>query len=496
MAGRRRSAPGTPTARNRGRQLNRVRITRIGRSSLLALLVLWTSAGAEAAIHVVGPEDYREALARLEPGDTLALQPGDYREGLPVHDLLGTQERPIHIAGPQDGEPAVIHPRRGSNVVSIVDSRWVTVRNLVIDGDGRAADGVKAEGNADFAHHITLSDLVIRNLQRHQQIVGISTKCPARGWIVRNNEIRGAGTGMYFGHPEGRAPFVDALIEHNLVTDAIGYAMQIKHQGPRPELEGLPEGRSVSVIRHNVFAKGEDSSTGRRARPNVLLGHFPPSGPGVSDRYAVYGNLFYNNPTERLFQGEGDIALYDNLFVNPVGDAIAIMAHKGDPRRIAIFHNTVLARDTGIWFRTTERTERALVRGNAVFAGTPFSGDGASAEGNVVASYQEADDHLRAPFAEPGQLDLVPREGRLRGSVSLPPDMLWDLPDARRDFDGSGRSGERLGAYDGPGEQPHWMPALEIKPARAAEARAHRRRTNPESPLVVRRSSPGSGRVR
>lgn len=473
-------------------QLNRMRVTRSSRLWSLLLLVLVPVASPEAAIHVVGPEDYREVLARLEPGDTLALQPGEYREGLPVHGLVGTEEQPIHIAGPETGDPAIIHPRRGSNTVSIVDSRWVTVRNLVIDGDGKAADGVKAEGHADFAHHITLSDLVIRNLQRHQQIVGISTKCPARGWVVRNNEIHGAGTGMYFGHPDGDAPFVDALIEHNLVTGSIGYAMQIKHQGPRPDLEGLPDGRSVSVIRHNVFAKDDGSSTGNRARPNVLLGHFPPSGPGVNDRYAVYGNLFYNNPSERLFQGEGDIALYDNLFVNPAGGAIAIMPHQGDPRRIDIFHNTVLARDTGIWFRTTDRTERALVRGNAVFAGKPFSGDGASAGDNIADSYEQADEHLRAPFAEPGELDLAPREGRLAGSVSLPPEVLWTLPDGRRDFDGAERSGERLGAYDSDDDRPRWMPALEIKPPRAGEARADRYRAGSGS-AVVRRSSTAFG---
>lgn len=434
-------------------------------AALCALLVMPLVGSVQAETYVVGPNFYHLTLRGLEPGDTLALQAGEYRKGLPIHNLRGTEDQPIHIAGPQTGDPAIIYPRRGSNVVSIIDSRWVTVRDLVIDGDGRSADGVKAEGNAEFADFITLSGLVIRNLQQHQQIVGISTKAPARGWVIRSNEIRGAGTGMYFGHSNGSAPFVDALIEHNLVIDSIGYAMQIKHQQPRPERsDRAKEGRSISVIRHNVFAKGENSSTGNKARPNVLLGHFPPSGPGMNDRYAVYGNLFYNNPTERLFQGEGDIALYNNLFVNPAGDGIAIMPHKGHPRRISIFHNTVVARDTGIWFRTSEKTERALVRGNAVFAAKPFRGDGASAEDNTGQPYQQADEYLQAPFADPGSLNLAPREGRLTGSVSLPPELLWDLPDARRDFDGAERSEQRHGAYDGANGQAEWMPDLEIKP--------------------------------
>ncbi len=57
-------------------------------------------------------------------------------------------------------------------------------------------------------------------------------------------------------------------------------------------------------------------------RPNVLVGHFPLEGPGVDDDYAIYGNFFYQNRDEALFQGEGNVALYGNLFVNEYGDAI------------------------------------------------------------------------------------------------------------------------------------------------------------------------------
>ncbi len=72
--------------------------------------------------------------------------------------------------------------------------------NLEIDGAGALqVDAVKAEGNADFAHHITLENLYIHNFAAQQQSVGISTKCPAWGWIVRGNRIEGVGTGMYFG---------------------------------------------------------------------------------------------------------------------------------------------------------------------------------------------------------------------------------------------------------------------------------------------------------
>ena len=51
-------------------------------------------------------------------------------------------------------------------------------------------------------------------------------------------------------------------------------------------------------------------STGGSARPNLLVGGFPPTGWGANDSYEIYGNFFYNNPVEALFQGTGNIKLY------------------------------------------------------------------------------------------------------------------------------------------------------------------------------------------
>ena len=80
----------------------------------------------------------------------------------------------------------------------------------------------------------------------------------------------------------------------------------------------------------------------------MLVGHFPPEGPGAEDNYAIYGNFFYQNRHEALFQGEGNVALYSNVFVNEHGDAIRIQPHNDIPRRIVIAYNTVIAEGTGI----------------------------------------------------------------------------------------------------------------------------------------------------
>src|SRR5262249_5346580 len=162
------------------------------------------------------------------------------------------------------------------------------------------------EGHAAFAHHITLERLTIRGHGNNQQIVGISTKCPAWNWTIRGNTIVGAGTGMYLGDSNGSAPFVAGLIERNVVVDSTGYSLQIKHQVARPEVPGMPAGRNTTVIRHNVFAK-PNSRAPEAARPSVLVGHFPREGRGADDHYVIYGNFFYQNRNEALFQGEGNV---------------------------------------------------------------------------------------------------------------------------------------------------------------------------------------------
>jgi hypothetical protein len=113
--------------------------------------------------------------------------------------------------------------------------------------------GLRYGGVASAA---TLAEkLEIHDHGADQQIVGISTKCPAWNWVIRRNSIGGAGPGQYLGNSDGSAEFVNGLIERNLVRDSIGYAMQIKHQNVRTTGIGEPAS-NTTIIRHNVFSKG------------------------------------------------------------------------------------------------------------------------------------------------------------------------------------------------------------------------------------------------
>jgi hypothetical protein len=386
---------------------------------------------AAAADYRTGAEDYREYLSRLQPGDRLLLEPGDYRQGLPLHHLSGGADHPIVIEAANLDAPPRFIARPGANTVSLVDVRHLVLRHLELDGRNLPVDAIKAEGHSRYADFITLEHLFIHDHAASQQNVGISTKCPTVGWIVRNNRIERVGTGMYFGDSDGSDPFVGGLIEANRVTHTLGYNLQIKHQKTRPADNA---DRHDTVIRYNVFSK-QDALPVPQARPNVLFGHLPLAGAGSEDRYLVYGNLFLHNPSEALLQAEGRVAVYDNLFINGSGDAIHIQPHNDVPRDMMIFSNTVLASGRGIQVRRAEGAAyRQRLIANVVSAGTPVQG-GETAH-NVTLPYRP--DLLDAALADLTPLLLersqaVPRlpEGLVRELAAYPDWKRATLPGAR-----------------------------------------------------------------
>ncbi len=430
------------------------------------ILALAVSVGpASAADHHAGPEDYRAVLPRLAAGDRLLLRAGDYTRGLPLHGLQGEAARPIVIEGPAQGARARFVARAGANTVSLADVRHVVIRNLELDGRNLPVDAVKAEGHARFAHFVTLENLHIHSHAASQQNVGISSKCPAFGWIVRGNRIERVGTGMYFGDSDGSDPFVAGLIEGNHVSDTLGYSLQIKHQKARPA--DLPEvdSRHDTVIRRNVFAKpGPAPAPGEKtpnARPNVLLGHFPTSGAGSEDRYLVYANLFLHNPGESLLQGEGNLAIYNNLFVTDGPDAIRIQPHNDVPREVRVLFNSVLAAGNGITVLEPEPNPHIqLLAGNLVFAARPLRG-GAQHE-NLTGNRAAAMRHLARADAIPATREAAARALAPRGappSRRLDPAWSAGLPDIERDFAGQARPLNAIGALVGPNSAPSLPPA-------------------------------------
>jgi hypothetical protein len=426
------------------------------------------AAGSSAANRVIdaGPGDYLYKLRALAPGDTLRLAPGTYAgidgtPGLPVYNLHGRPDAPIVITGPDRGARPLFVGTAEHNTVRIANASHVVLRNFDVDGRNLGGDGVNGQG---VSHHITLENLAIRGVGAGQGSVGISTnRAPAWNWTIRRCTIVGAGTGMYLGNSDGRNPFVAGVIEHNLVRDTIGYSLQIKHQLPWPADVALPAAPTVTIIRHNVFSKRSNGARGVDARPNLLVGDVPVSGPGRDNRYEIYGNFLFQNPTEALFQGEGNLAFYANVLVNDGGGGVAIQRHNGHVRDVHVFGNTIVTAGTGISIVGGEPAYTQRAAGNAVFASVPIAAP--DQESNVVGTFADASSHLVDADAGDERLDLRPKARALRANAVVTRE--WQqFTDWDRDFDDKARDWRVRGAFASGASGPGWPLQVGIKPAR------------------------------
>ena len=421
---------------------------------ILFHLTFFISSTSNAKLIIANSGNYTSYLNTLASGDTLFLASGNYTNNLTLNNINGILTKPIVIMG--NGSTTVFQGQSCCNTISLTKCSFIIIKNLKLDGLNLAIDAVKAEGTSgNWAHHITLEYLTIINYGSSQQNVGISTKCPAWNWVIRKNKIIGAGTGMYLGNSDGTKPFVNGIIEYNYIANTVGYNIEIKHQlnGQR---ELMPE-TSVdgkTIIRHNVFTKDETSSTGGNARPNLLVGGFATSGFGSKDYYEIYGNFFYNNPVEALFQGTGNIMLYQNIFVNhfdPSGfRAVYITPQNGvSPQDIKVFHNTIWALNSsgGIRLYTPNTSFKQYCYGNVVFAPLPITNFSDSVN-NITGSYSNLSAYVLSATANLNSLDLYPKSGQLKG-VLTPETLFKGNTDWDQDFNRDTYDWTYRGAYSG-----------------------------------------------
>ncbi len=428
-----------------------------------------------AATISANPSNYRQLVHTLQPGDTMMLAPGQYPP-LAITDLNGKSDAWITITGPSSGPPALIAGEGGSNTVEILNCSYLLIEHLRINSRNiPGAFGISAKGGVqNRTHDIRIEGNVLVGQGGDQQTDGISTKIPTWGWIIRNNQILQAGTGIYLGNSDGTQPFVHGLIENNLVQDTIGYDMEIKDQISLPPIPGMPTEPTSTIIRNNVFIK-DDRPSPDGDRPNVLVGAFPSSGAGSLNRYQIYGNYFYHNHREALFQASGRISLHDNIFVDAPADYPAVVLRRHNfPLQLAyVYNNTIYTAGKGIYFGTAALTGDAVV-GNLVLASLPISGPIARLAANLSGPIATAASYVVAPFFELGAMDFYPQSSKCAGSaIDLSP-FRGDV-DYDRDFNGIRKDETKgavvfRGAYAGMGANPGWHLQAAIKPAAVGSA--------------------------
>ncbi|OAI50293.1 hypothetical protein AYO44_05765 [Planctomycetaceae bacterium SCGC AG-212-F19] len=401
------------------------------------------------AVINVNPSNYLSLVPTAKPGDTVAFAAGNYTSGLNLSGINGTAGGWITFDG---SAGATILGTASQNTVELDNTSYLVFENFTVDSQ-HLNDGIKAGGGlTNVSHDILIKNNTIRNADSSQQTVGISTKCIAWNWTIQGNTIDGAGTGMYLGDSSGYAPFINGIIADNTVENTIGYGMQIKDQEPYALVAGMPSSGDT-VIRNNLFLNNDiQGALGQGARPNVMIGGFPASGPGATDTYQIVGNVIDNNVSggDYLMQVTGRASIHDNIFVNDIAQGgIHVQAHYDDtgtlfsPQQIAIYDNTIYAVGTGI-----AGAASWPVVGNLIFANT----SGAPGPSNIADSIANAGLYVKNPSTTVGSMDFTPLSGKCQGPPQNLSQFASDLA-YNLDFTGTTRPGSDIyyGAYEGSG---------------------------------------------
>jgi len=442
----------------------------VGLAGILALSVCCAT-GIQAGTISANPSNYKTLVNALNPGDTLNLAAGTYPL-LSISGINGTPSAWITIQGPVSGPPAVItvssaNPRC-CNLVQLDSVSYLAIRNLRVDSAlNEAIDGINARGTT---HDILVENCALVGQGASQGTVGISTKGTAWNWTIRGNTIIGAGTGMYLGNSTGDSPFINGLIEGNLIQDTVGYNTEIKWQAPYALPAGLDPNPHRTIIRNNVWIKskaqgsfGIDAAMIDGPRPNLLVGGFPNSGPGSSDLYEIYGNFFFQNADgESLFQGSGKLALHDNIFVGGTFAAIALHDHDLPLRLAYVYNNTIYGNVAGISVTNGGSLADSLVTGNLVFAPTGINAP--TAKDNIVATMANAGNYVNLPSLT-FPMDFYPKAGSAaKGATALDMSKFTSHTEYSVDFNRTSK-GTFLyrGAYAGEGTNPGWTLAATKK---------------------------------
>jgi len=430
------------------------------------LITLTLCATTSVVLHTqrrydANPGNYQSQLGKLNAGDTLVFTAGNYTNGINITNMHGAPDRWITLRSVTP-QAAVFLGKPGKNTIDIFNSSYIWVVDFLLDGQNIPdIDGIKAGGGgaSNYTHHIWIDGNVILGHGESQQVCGISTKLTSWDWIISHNIIRGAGTAIYLGNSDGTMPFIRGVIEYNLIENPTGYCMQIKHQLDRPNIAGIPGNGQTTIIRHNVFAK-DDRISPDGDRPNLLVDGQPLSGPGIDDRVEIYGNLLYYNPRENLFQGTGNLSVHDNIFVNTKGGCVNLQPHNNRaPKEVFLYHNTVYSAGTGARLSAADVNYQQVMRGNAVFAATPFSP--ATSDVNLTGTMSDALQYFNSPSGDINTMDFYPKSGAATSQIDLAPftkDISW-----QRDFNDDPQNGTTYGAYAGSGTNPGWKPSLSIK---------------------------------
>ena len=345
----------------------------------------------------IGPEtDLCATIEGLQPGEELALLPGDYRAGCVIR-RGGAPGAPIVIRSADPDRPAHLAQTRDVNVLNIRASD-IIIRGLHFGPTATDIDGVRIISG----HRITVEDCRFTGMGG---IAVVANHTSVRNLTVRRNVIRDSlATAMYFGCHDGLACTVTGLIiEGNHIRGVtaprpqIGYGLQVKLN-------------SAAIVRDNVILETK--------------------GPGIM----IYGSrdLITTSLVERNFVtgsrtssgivvGGGPVEVRNNIsgWNVEAGVALENYARRGLLRAVVVVHNSVYANQQGGITAPDQGPVEATILNNAIHAraGTPPlppERPGLRMTGNVDCTWAPC-------FANADALDFSPFAGSILVGRGLGP---------------------------------------------------------------------------
>lgn len=317
-------------------------ITRL--ASLLALCCV--EAGA-ANIEVGPADDWRAAIAGLQPGDTLSMRAGTY----PVSNffaitLVGTASQPITIRAVPGARPRIVQSG-AQNVLNIVQANFLTIEGLEFSGG--VAFGVRIAEGSD----ITLRDLVVRDVPG----TGIGAVVPGTTvsrLTIESVEIRQAARGIDLGCSNDGCRTVDAVVRRNWVHDLVDAPSQ-------PSI-------GIRVLTGSTGALVEDNVV-----HDVGLGLEVYSTLGNGSRHRVRRNAVWgtrDTPVQLVAHTDFENNL---VLANPTAAAIAAVniavVQQATPTALSIVNNTIISPGAAApALRLRNISGAALIANNALFS--------------------------------------------------------------------------------------------------------------------------------
>jgi hypothetical protein len=315
---------------------------------VLALAAGFSLAAAEADIPVSTPAEFRQALAVVQPGDTIVVADGTYAFAGAFVQLSrsGTAAQPITIR-PATGAIATFTQTSAQNMLNI-NAAHIVVQDLRFAGGSR---GLRLGPGADF---VTLQ----RNVVRDTDESGITANDFGEtylGLVLRQNEVTntglggGTGTGIYLGCNSNGCQVNGALVERNYVHDL---------------------GAAVSVANGIDVKPG---STGNTVRDNVVhgvpfvgiaIGGSSSGNANVLERNAVWSTSDWAISLASNATARNNVVLQNG----PVAIGVALTA--GAIQNLSIVNNTLIygGTDTALRFPSSAAITNVVLANNAIYA--------------------------------------------------------------------------------------------------------------------------------